>query len=222
MSRQSAVSFTWMLRELFNAIFHIIFSVWTWDTLLSWRQQRVEKIHAWYFQWVSCFKLRLWVFDIVKVCSCLITFLKLFRAHFNCTVFPLYFWTGVLGVLLALVKMWGKKAGNFFNLEEARFGLLVTSALGLSARVDFPRFTSGVTRADLYAASMAAEPFNSHTCRYIRASVGFEPWIVCATRYSMRLSHLSHSYAFRTKRLCFEEIISGKSYSLSFWMSCGR
>ena len=149
-------------------------------------------------------------------------FSKTFSSTFQLHSIPIVFLNWCVGSITGSYENVEKKAGNFFNLEEARFGLLVTSALGFSARVDFPRFTSGVTRADLYAASMAAEPFNSHTCTYIRASVGFEPWIVCATRYSMRLSHLSHSYAFRTKRLCFEEIISGKSYSLSFWMSCGR
>ena len=45
----------------------------------------------------------------------------------------------------------------------------------------FLRFTSGVTPVDLLAASMAAEPFDPHTCTCVQALVGLEPSIICAT-----------------------------------------
>ena len=64
-------------------------------------------------------------------------------------------------------------------------------ALCFKARVDslayilspayngFLRFTSGVTPADLLAASMAAEPFHSPTC--VQVFMGFKSRIKCAS-----------------------------------------
>ena len=97
-----------------------------------------------------------------------------------------------------LASKWGHESflwGHWYPY----FGLLVTSPLGFKARVGSTlfelsggihvtltcslRFTSGVTPADLLAASMAAEPSLSHT---YKALVGLETRSYHAAAHSVR------------------------------------
>ena len=49
----------------------------------------------------------------------------------------------------------------------------------------FGGFTSGTTPTDPLVSSMAAEPFDPHTCTSVQAMVGLEPGIACTARCTM-------------------------------------